>query len=201
MQRETATKGCERAADSREPTAPTVERISAEAAGGEERWKGNQGNGMVVRSPQQPGIVGVREAEEMLRDFKGLLVWKKAHALALNVYRVTSSEPGRANSGLVGQSRRAAISIAANIAEGCGRDTQRDFAKFLNIAFGSATELEYHMILARDLGLIGRAEFRTLAEQIEEVRRMLTGLVQRVRAAQPAPSVSARGSRGCRRPS
>ncbi len=156
---------------------------------------------MVVRCPQQPDIVRASEAEEMLRDFKGLLVWKKAHALALNVYRVTSSEPGRANSGLVGQSRRAAISIAANIAEGCGRDTQRDFAKFLNIAFGSATELEYHMILARDLGLIGRAEFRALAGQIEEVRRMLTGLIHRVRAAQSAPSASARGSRHCERPS
>ncbi len=135
----------------------------------------------------------------MLRDFKGLLVWKKAHALALNIYRVTSSDPGRANSGLVGQSRRAAVSIAANIAEGCGRDTQRDFAKFLNIAFGSATELEYHMILARDLGLIGRGEFRALEEQIVEVRRMLTGLIQRVRAGQPALPASDRSSRRSQR--
>jgi four helix bundle protein len=152
---------------------------------------------MVVHPLAGGAMLCASEAEGILRDFKGLLVWKKAHALALNVYRVTRTDPGRDHAGLVGQSRRAAISVAANIAEGCGRETQRDFVKFLNIAFASATELEYHMILTRDLGVIGRAEFRGLNEQIEEVCRMLTGLIQRVRAAQspaPPPNRQARNS-------
>ena len=137
-------------------------------------------------------IVPPSEAEGKLQDFKGLRVWKKAHALALEVCRISGSEPGRSHhTGLVGQSRRAAISIAANIAEGCARETQRDFAKFLNIAFASAAELEYHMILARDLGVITRSQFRTVTGEIEEIRRMLTGLIHRVRASSNAVPSSA----------
>ena len=116
-----------------------------------------------------------------MQDFKDLHVWRKAHALALHVYRVTDSDPGRKHVALVGQSRRAAISIGANIAEGCARVTPRDFAKFLNISYASASELENHMILARDIRVIGPREFRAVSQQIDEVRRMLTGLIRRVR--------------------
>ncbi len=155
------------------------------------RWKGNHCNKTVAHGTSCDGILCASEAEGILRDFKGLQVWKKAHALALNIFEESRVPMGdRANSGLKGQSRRAAISIAANIAEGCGRDSQREFVKFLNIAFGSATELEYHMILARDLGLITASRFRSISDQIEEVRRTLTGLIQRIRSAESPGSTS-----------
>lgn len=76
-------------------------------------------------------------------DFKGLAVWRRAHALTLNVFRVTRCRGRREHAALISQARRAAMSVAANIAEGCARATQRDFAKFLNISFASASELEY----------------------------------------------------------
>ena len=128
----------------------------------------------------------------MLQDFKELHVWRTAHALALHVDRVTTSGPGRKDVALVGQSRRAAISIAANIAEGCARSTPRDFAKFLNISYASASELEYHLILARDLRLIGFQEFQSLVVQIDAVRRMLTGLIKRVRERERSGMVGGR---------
>ena len=118
-----------------------------------------------------------------MRDFKGLQVWRKAHALTLNVYRVTRFRSRREHAALVNQARRAAMSVAANIAEGCARATQRDFVKFLNISYASSAELEYHLILARDLRLLNAGDFRSLAEQIEEVQRMLAGLQKRVHGA------------------
>ena len=116
-----------------------------------------------------------------MRDFKGLQVWRKAHALTLSVYRVTRFRSRREHAALVNQARRAAMSVAANIAEGCARATQRDFVKFLNISYASSAELEYHLILARDLHLLNAGDFRALAAQIEEVQRMLAGLQKRVR--------------------
>lgn len=118
--------------------------------------------------------------EAALQDFKNLHVWRKAHALTLHVHRLMPPALGREHAGLVGQARRAAISVAANIAEGCSRSTARDFAKFLNISYASASELEYHLLLARDLGLLNARDARSLSQQIEEVRRMLTGLARRV---------------------
>lgn len=116
-----------------------------------------------------------------MRDFKGLLVWRKAHALTLNVYRVTRFRSRREHAARVNQARRAAMPVAANIAEGCARATQRDFVKFLNISFASSAELEHHLILARDLRLLSAADFRALTDQIGEVQRMLAGLQKRVR--------------------
>lgn len=110
----------------------------------------------------------------------------------MHVYRVTASGPGRADAALVGQSRRAAISVAANIAEGCSRGSSRDFAKFLNISYASAGELEYHLILARDLGVIGAREFHALSTQVDDVRRMLTGLIRRVRERERSGTIGGR---------
>jgi four helix bundle protein len=92
-----------------------------------------------------------------MKDFRELKVWEKAHALVLNLYRETTSFPPSELYGLTVQIRRAAASIPANIAEGCGRGSSADFARFLQIAMGSACELEYHLLLARDLGFLGAA--------------------------------------------
>ena len=121
-----------------------------------------------------------------MNDFKDLEVWRKAHELTLAVYRATVSFPREELFGLTSQLRRAAASIAANIAEGAGRKCDGDFGRFIQVARGSASEVEYHLILARDLGLLSAREFDVLSTKLAVVQRMLTRLVQRVRAEQQA---------------
>src|SRR5882762_7278805 len=89
-----------------------------------------------------------------MRPFRELVVWRKAHRLTLELYKITRTFPREEQYGLTSQMRRAAASICANIAEGCGRGTARDFARFIQMALGSASELEYHLVLAADLGFI-----------------------------------------------
>ena len=89
-----------------------------------------------------------------MRSFHELLVWQKAHQLTLNVYVASRGFPREELYGLTSQIRRAASSVAASIAEGCGRDGNNEFRRFLEIAMGSASELEYHLLLARDLQLL-----------------------------------------------
>jgi len=115
-----------------------------------------------------------------MKDFKELKVWEKAHALTLQVYQETRSFPREEIYGLTSQVRRAAASVAANIVEGCGRRSDGEFTRFLQIARGSASELEYHLLLARDLHLLNEAAFSRLDTKVVEVERMLTGLVKRV---------------------
>ena len=115
-----------------------------------------------------------------MKDFKELKVWEKAHALTLQVYEETRHFPREELYGLTSQLRRAASSIAANIVEGCGRRSDGEFTRFLQIARGSASELEYHLLLARDLHLLVDAAFRNLDAKVVEVERMLTGLVKKV---------------------
>ena len=117
-----------------------------------------------------------------MRAFQDLLVWRKAHELTLAVYRATQHVKRGDFPGLVPQLRRAAASIPANIAEGCGHFGQREFARFLQMALASASELEYHLLLALDLGLISRHTYCDLETRVKEVKRMLTSLVQKVRA-------------------
>jgi four helix bundle protein len=95
-----------------------------------------------------------------VKDFRKQKVWQKAHDLALEVYRVTEAFPKTELFGLTSQIRRAGVSIPANIAEGCGRDTDADFSRFLQIAMGSASELEYHLLLAHDLGFFKKQLMR-----------------------------------------
>ena len=116
-----------------------------------------------------------------MRDFKDLQVWRKAHRLTLNVYRATESFPRSELFGLTSQTRRAASSIEANLAEGCGRRTQGEFAKFVQIALGSNCEVECHILLARDLSLLTDESYRRLLSQVEEVRRMLNALLKTIR--------------------
>ena len=117
-------------------------------------------------------------------DFKKLLVWQKAHALALRSHRAAGRIRGTQNAALRSQLTRAAQSIAANIVEGRAQDSERDFGRFLGYALASAAEVEHHLITARDLRVIPDAEFETLSSQLIEVRKMLYAL--RARVAPPA---------------
>lgn len=116
-----------------------------------------------------------------MQDFHQLKVWQKSHAVALAVYEATRSFPKEELYGLTSQMRRAAVSVPSNIAEGCGRDSQPQFAHFLQIAFGSASELEYQLLLARDLGFLVTSAYGTLNTDITECKRMLASLIQTVR--------------------
>lgn len=113
-----------------------------------------------------------------MKDFKELKVWVKTHELTLSVYKSTRSFPREEVYGLTSQIRRAAASIGANIAEGCGRRSDGEFHRFLQIARGSASELEYHLFLARDLHFLAEDDFRRLELNVAEVQRMLTSLAQ-----------------------
>lgn len=112
----------------------------------------------------------------MLKSFQELDAWKKAHALALEIYRVTKSFPQEERFGLTSQWRRSAASVAANIAEGFGRRSTRDFVRYLEIASGSREEARYFLILGRDLGYSDSATFGNLEEQCNEVGCLLGGL-------------------------
>jgi four helix bundle protein len=117
-----------------------------------------------------------------LKDFRELKVWGKAHQLTLEVYRATTAFPKDEQYGLTSQIRRAASSIPANIAEGCGRGSNIDFARFLQIAMGSASEVEYHLLLAADLQILGVAQHKQLELHVVEVKRMLSALIQKIKA-------------------
>jgi len=117
-----------------------------------------------------------------VKDFRDLKVWQKAHGLTLSVYRASADFPAEERYGLTSQLRRAATSIPANIAEGCGRSGDRDFARFLQIGMGSACELEYHLLLARELGFVDAEVHTDLEAQTTEVKRMLTSLLRKLTA-------------------
>lgn len=117
-----------------------------------------------------------------MRDFREIKAWEKAHALTLRLYRVTRSFPREERYGLTAQIRGSASSIGANIAEGCGRRTRADLARFLQIALGSGSELQYHLLLAADLDYMPSAEYEQLDRSTAEVKRMLTGFVRRLTA-------------------
>jgi four helix bundle protein len=113
-----------------------------------------------------------------MRDFRELQVWQKAHRLILDVYKETTPFPSHERFGLTAQIRRAAVSIGANIAEGAGKNSHPDFARFLQIGLGSASELEYELLLAHDLGYLNEQRHDGLATQVIETKRMLTGFIQ-----------------------
>jgi len=117
-----------------------------------------------------------------MRDFHELKVWQKAHHLTLAVYHITTAFPREELYGLTSQLRRCSASIPAKVAEGCGRNSNAEFARFCSIAMGSASELEYHLLLANDLKLIEPGEHTELSQQAIELKRMLTGLLQKLRA-------------------
>jgi four helix bundle protein len=118
-----------------------------------------------------------------VEDFKDLRVWAKAHELTLAIYQETRGFPKEEMYGLTSQLRRAAASVGANIAEGCGRRSDGEMKRFLQIARGSANEVEYHLLLARDLRFLPADEFNDLELKVLEIQRMLASFVQRLTSA------------------
>src|ERR1700740_143818 len=117
-----------------------------------------------------------------MKDFRDLKVWEKSHQLTVTCYEATGVFPKQEIFGLVSQIRRCSSSVPANIAEGCGRRGNGEFHRFLQVASGSASELDYHLLLARDLSFLGNDQYGSIAKQLGELRRMLTALILRVDA-------------------
>ncbi len=115
-----------------------------------------------------------------MQDFKDLKVWQKAHLLVLEVYKASANYPKEEIYGLTSQIRRSAISIPSNIAEGRGRSVDGDLRRFMQIALGSAAELEYQIILSKDLNYLTPASTADLLNRLSEVRRMLVAFVQKL---------------------
>jgi four helix bundle protein len=115
-----------------------------------------------------------------MQDFKNLKVWQKSHSITLDVYAETAKLPKGKGWALESQMTRAALSMPANIAEGCGRAGDRDFRRFLRHSLGSACELEYYLLLARDLGFLPERAYERLTPRVVEVKRMLSGLIRRL---------------------
>ena len=117
-----------------------------------------------------------------MRNFRDLKVWEKAHTLTLAVYQATLTYPKDETYGLTSQTRRASSSVPTNIAEGCGKDGEADFIRYLDIARGSTSELEYELLLAKDLQYLNPSDYDILAHQANEIKMMLTGLIQNRKA-------------------
>ncbi len=117
-----------------------------------------------------------------MRAFKGLKVWRKAHELTLGVYQATKSFPREELFGLTSQIRRSSESIPANIAEGCGRSGGPELSRFLQIAMGSASEIEYHLPLSHDLHLLNDVQYERLSGEATQVKRMLTSFIRKLTA-------------------
>jgi four helix bundle protein len=112
-----------------------------------------------------------------MKDFRNFTVWQKSHQLTLDIYKVLNNFPKEELFGLTSQMKRSSSSIPTNIAEGCGRNTDKDFGRFLVIAFASANELEYQIILSTDLKYINTEISEKLMLQIEEIKKMLNSLL------------------------
>ena len=121
-----------------------------------------------------------------MRNHEELEVWQKAHALTIKLYRMTECFPRSELFGLTSQSRRAAGSIGANLAEGCGRWGEVELARFVQIAMGSASELQNHLRLAKDLGFLSPPDYATTLKDVTSVRQMLTAFLQTLRRVRTA---------------
>jgi four helix bundle protein len=117
-----------------------------------------------------------------MQDFRKLEVWQLAHTLTLTIYRLTKGFPSEERFGITDQMRRAAISIESNLAEGCGRGGDADFARFVQMAFGSACELECQLLLACDLKFVAPENVREALDGLERIKRMLSGLLRKLKA-------------------
>ena len=116
-----------------------------------------------------------------MQDFRKLQVWEKSHNLTLRVYELTVQFPRAEIYGITSQIRRACTSIPTNIAEGCGRKSPADFARFLQIAMGSASETEYLILLAHNLKYLNASQYTELTNITIEVKKMLTSLLKKLK--------------------
>lgn len=117
-----------------------------------------------------------------MKDFRKLKVWTSSHKFAIEIYKLTGKFPQKEKYNLISQLNRAALSIPTNIAEGCGRDTDPDFARFLSIAIGSTSEVEYLLIFAKDLGYLELAKQQELNKNLNEIKRMLIAFYKKLKA-------------------
>lgn len=117
-----------------------------------------------------------------MQNYKELKVWENSHLFVLDIYRVTKNFPKDETYGITNQIRRASASIPANIAEGCGKNSQLDLANFLNIALGSSNEVDYFLLLCKDLSYVKEAEFVDLEDRINAIKAMLINLITKVRS-------------------
>lgn len=122
-----------------------------------------------------------------MNNYKELAVWQKAVNLAVEIYKPTSHFPDTEKFGLTNQIRRAATSVSANIAEGWGRGTTKEYIHFLMVARGSLMELETHSIIARGLGFMNQEQLNETSGKIEEIAKMLNGLIQSLKGRSLTP--------------
>jgi four helix bundle protein len=124
----------------------------------------------------------------VVQDYMRLEVWQRSHRLALAVYRVTKLFPPSEAYNLTSQIRRSSVSIPSNIAEGCGRSSRSDMARFLSIALGSCCELQYQLLLSHDLEILNQKDYGALNQEVIGVKRMLSGLVGSLNVQRPLDS-------------
>ena len=124
----------------------------------------------------------------VVRDFRELKVWQKSHKLVLDIYQVTGEFPRQETYALASQLRRCSASIPANIAEGCGRDGEAELGRFMLISMGSASELEYHLLLARDLDYLDSQQYQDLSQRTQQFKRMLSTFIIKLRHTKPQKS-------------
>jgi four helix bundle protein len=120
--------------------------------------------------------------EGLMQNYRKLKVWEKAHEFTLAVYKISATFPKDELYGLTSQIRRSSVSIPSNIAEGCGREGDAEFGRFLQISMGSVNEVEYQLLLARDLKILTTSDHNGLCSQLEDIKRMLIALIKKVRA-------------------
>lgn len=119
-----------------------------------------------------------------MRNFKELQVWEKSHAFVKEVYLYTRSFPAVEQFGITSQLRRSAASIPANIAEGCGRNGNKELSRYMNIAAGSACETEYHLLLAHELKYLDKKTYADLDQTINEIKKMLSGYIKKLKQSE-----------------
>src|SRR5262245_37755427 len=125
-----------------------------------------------------------------MRNYRDLEVWEKAHKLTLQLYRRSRDFPKEEFYGLTSQLRRSAMSVGANLAEGCGRQTTAELARFVRISMGSASELDYHLLLAADFGYLQSADYRELSQELTRIRKMLASLLSTLESGTKAKAAS-----------
>lgn len=117
-----------------------------------------------------------------MKDFKKQVIWQRSHTLTLEIYKATKSFPKEELYGLTSQIRRAIVSVPTNIAEGCGRRTNAELANFLNIASGSASEVEYELLIAKELEYITADQYNSWTQEICEIRSMLAAYMHKLKS-------------------
>ncbi len=129
-----------------------------------------------------------------MRNYRDFEVWEKAHKLTLLLYKTSRSFPKEEFYGLTSQLRRSAMSMGANLAEGCGRQTTPELARFVRIAMGSASELDYHLLLAHDFGYLQSEQHKGLCQELTRIRKMLAALLATLEAGTRQKSAGVSGS-------